>query len=132
MRSKFEVSIAKKLKELKVPFTYETYSYNYNEALRKNLAKCGDCGSKNLVREGWYTPDFFLGTGWILETKGRFTAHDRRKMLAFKKEHPEEKIAMVFMRNNKLSKQSSTRYSDWCEQNNFDYSINEIKEEWIK
>ena len=130
-RSKFEDRVAEDLQSRGVEFTYEEYSYQYEEPLRKNLVLCGDCGSTNLRRTGWYTPDFFLEHGVIIESKGRFTAADRRKMLAVKDSHPDLDVKMLFMRDNKIAKNSNTKYSDWCEKNGFDYSIVELKEEWL-
>ena len=43
-----------------------------------------------------YTPDFVLHNGIIIETKGMFTAADRRKHLAIKKQHPALDIRFVF------------------------------------
>jgi hypothetical protein len=132
-RSKFEERIAKELDDAGISYKYEEWSYEYDEPLRKNLARCGDCGSRSLLRTGWYTPDFFLENGVIIETKGRFTAADRRKMVAVAAAHPDLDIKLLFMRDNKIHKNSQTKYSDWCEQNGYDYSINEeVKEEWLK
>ncbi len=131
-RSKFEDTLAEYLDEANIKFTYETWSYEYDEPLRKNLARCGECNSTNLLRTGWYTPDFFLENGCIIETKGRFTAADRRKMLAIKEGHPELDIKMLFMRDNKIHKNSTTYYSDWCMDNDYDFSIGEVKQEWLK
>lgn len=131
-RSKFEDRIAQELTDVGMSFTYESYSYEYDEPLRKNLARCADCGSKQLLRTGWYTPDFFLANGVIIETKGRFTAADRRKMVAIQEEHPDLGIKLLFMRDNKIHKNSTTKYSDWAEAHGYDYSINEVKPEWLK
>ena len=136
MRSGLERRIAKELDDACMSYEYEKYSYEYDEPLRKNRAKCADCGSNNLLRTGWYTPDFFLDNGCIIETKGRFTAADRRKMLAIKIEHPDLDIKMLFMRDNKISRKSTTKYSDWCEQHGYDYAIEDrkngsLKEEWL-
>jgi hypothetical protein len=131
-RSKLEDRIAKELDDRGIKFTYEQWSYQYEEPLRKNMASCGRCGSKDLVRSGWYTPDFFLGNGCIIETKGRFTASDRRKMLAIKEGHPDLDIKMLFQRDNKIHKNSNTYYSDWCKANGYDYSIGKLKEDWLK
>lgn len=129
--SKFEGRIGAYLEERGVPFKYESYSYEYDEPLRKNRASCMECGSTNLVRTGWYTPDFFLGSGFIIETKGRFTAADRRKMVAVKEQHPDAKIVLLFMRDNKIHRRSQTKYSDWCEKHGYDYAIGTPKEEWL-
>lgn len=131
MRSKFEQRIAKELKDAGIEFEYEKYSYEYEEPLRKNRARCDDCGSSNLVRTGWYTPDFFLKNGVIIETKGRFTAADRRKMLAVQSEHPDLDIKMLFMRDNKIHKRSLVKYSEWCVVHNYDYAIGTFKEDWL-
>lgn len=129
--SKFEGRIGALLDGRGIPFKYEKYSYEYDEPLRKNRASCMECGSTDLVRTGWYTPDFFLENGVIIETKGRFTAADRRKMVAIKEHHPDLDIKMLFMRNNRLSKRSTTYYSDWCEAHGYDYAIGTPKEEWL-
>ncbi len=131
-RSKFEGRVAQLLEEAGVTFTYETLSYEYEEPLRKNQARCGACNSTNLVRIGWYTPDFFLSNGIIIETKGRFTAADRRKMIAVKKEHPDVRIVMLFMRDNKIHKNSSTHYSDWCMTNGYEFAIGTPLQEWLQ
>lgn len=132
MRSKFESRIGKDLRDAGMPFDYEAFSYEYDEPLRKNRARCSECDSTALVRTGWYTPDFFLENGVIIETKGRFTAADRRKMLAVKLEHPTLDIKMLFMRDNKIHKNSTTFYSDWCMEHDYDFAIGSIKPEWLK
>ena len=131
-RSKFEDKIAEELDDNGVDYEYEPIQLEYHEPLRKNLAECGDCGSTNLLRTGWYTPDFVFATGLILETKGRFTAADRRKMLAVIDAHPDERIVMLFMRDNKIHKNSTTHYSDWCMQNNIEYAVGHPLKEWMK
>jgi hypothetical protein len=131
-RSKFEDRIAKDLKNAGIKFTYETWSYEYEEPLRKNLARCASCGSTDLLRTGWYTPDFFLENGTIIETKGRFTAADRRKMVAVREAHPDLDIKMLFMRDNKIHKNSKTYYTDWCMANGYDYSVGEVQQAWLK
>ena len=130
-RSKFEDRIAKELDDAGIDYTYETYKFEYEEPLRKQLAKCGECGSSNLLRTGWYTPDFFLPNGVIIETKGRFTAADRRKHLAVREAHPDERIVMLFMRDNKIHKNSNTYYSDWCMEHNIEYAVGHPLQEWL-
>jgi len=132
MRSGFEERVAKELDDAKVDYEYESREFVYSEPLRKNLAACGDCGSRNLVRSGKYTPDFVLKSGLIIEAKGRFTAADRRKMKAMKAQHPDVNIVMLFMRDNALSRKSRTFYSDWCMENDYDFSIGTLKKEWIQ
>lgn len=116
----------------KVEFKYETYSYEYTEPLRKNRAHCMECGSSLLERTGWYTPDFFLKGGTIIEAKGRWVAADRRKMLAVIAQWPDERFCMLFMRDNPIRKGSSTHYSDFCMANNIDFAIGQPDKGWYK
>ncbi len=67
-----------------------------------------------------------------METKGRFTAADRRKMLSVISNNPDDRFVMLFMRDNKIHKRSNTMYSDWCEQNDVEWAVGEPKEEWLK
>ena len=131
-RSKFEQQVGEYLDKKGIKYDYESISFEYEEPLRRNRARCGDCGSTDLRRVGWYTPDFVLCNGYIIESKGRFTASDRRKMKAVIEAHPDEQIVMLFMRDNKIHKNSRTHYSDWCMENNIDFAIKEPKEEWLK
>ena len=92
---------------------------------------CGECGSKQCEKERWYTPDFFLESGIILEVKGKFTAANRKKHKAVKELHPEMDIRMVFMRDNWLTKGHTIKYSGWCEQEDIKYAIGRIPAEWL-
>ncbi len=131
MRSKFEQKIAEYLDNEGVEYEYEQYKFEYDEPLRRNRASCANCGSTDLLRTGWYTPDFFVPTTQIhIETKGRFTAADRRKMLAVRDAHPDETFVMLFMRDNKIHKRSTTYYSDWCMEHDYDFAIGQPKREW--
>jgi len=79
-----------------------------------------------------YTPDFVLGNGIIIETKGLFTADDRRKHLAVKEQHPKLDIRFVFTSSkSKLSKGAKTTYGQWCEKNGIQYSDRIIPEDWL-
>jgi hypothetical protein len=132
MRSQFEKRIAKILHSKGVVYEYESYEFDYEEPLRKNRARCGDCSGTNLVRLGVYTPDFWLPeSGLFIETKGRFTAADRRKMLAVIKGNPEDRFVMLFMRDNRIHRNSKTHYSDWCMERDIDFAIGEPKEDWL-
>ena len=101
-RSGFEKRIAKQLEDNGIPFEYEREPFNYYNKLR---GECHECGGKEVYSNHWYTPDFFLnydvgGQGFetILEVKGKFSAKDRKKMVAMKELHPELDLRMVFMR----------------------------------
>ena len=98
MRSKFESRIAKELRDAGMKYDYELYSYEYEDPISSPRTSCADCGSSEIYTIRWYTPDFFLKNGIIIETKGKFTARNRRTMLAMRKSHPGVEIKMLFMR----------------------------------
>ncbi len=80
-----------------------------------------------------YIPDFIIPTptGKIyLEVKGWFRPEDRSKMLAVKKQNPGLDIRFFFPANNKLNKDTETRYSDWCEKHGFEYYIGTLPVHW--
>jgi hypothetical protein len=125
-RSGFEVEVAGMLDALGVDYTYETEVFPWTEDLPNGY--CPDCGCK-AVANRTYTPDFFLDNGTIIEAKGIFTVKDRKIALAMKEMGTPTKL--LFMWDNKLSRKSKTRYSDWCQKNDVDFSIRKIKEEWL-
>jgi hypothetical protein len=108
---------AQRLDELGVAYEYEAFQLEYYVPVQ--AAYCAGCGDSEVYKRGWYKPDFWLPDyGLLVETKGKFTSRDRTKMQAVVAAHPEERIVLVFMADNKLSKQSTTRYSTWSEANN--------------
>ena len=112
-RSKFEKGLALDLKRSGVSFGYETKRIDY-------------------LKSHYYTPDFILGNGVILEAKGRFLSSDRAKHLLIKEQHPELDIRFVFMNaRNKLNKRSRTTYADWADRHGFLWSEKRIPTEWL-
>jgi len=80
-----------------------------------------------------YTPDFVLDNGIIIEVKGRWTAHDRKKHLEIRKQHPHLDIRMVFENSRKkLYKSSKTTYALWCAKKNIVFADRIIPEAWLK
>lgn len=129
-RSGFESRLAEKLHSEGVDFVYEDYTYPIELSVVGH--KCLECGSKKIGRSSVFTPDFFF-KNWVIEAKGKFTARDRKRVLALL-ETPSLKghFGMLFMRDNKLSKNSPTRYSTWCEKNGIPYAFGWFKKEWLK
>lgn len=81
-----------------------------------------------------YNPDFELPNGIIIEAKGKLDRLVREKMALVFEQNPHLDIRFLFMRDNKLSKSSKTRYSDWCEKRGIKYAVSEsghIPEEWL-
>ena len=83
--------------------------------------------------EHWYTPDFVLPNGIIIETKGVWDLDDRRKHLLIKDQHPDLDIRFVFSRSaTPIYKGSKTTYASFCEKNGIKYADKKIPEEWLK
>lgn len=127
--SKLELSVATDLHNRNEEFKYETESFKWIERLPR--AFCGECGEKSALVERSYTPDFFLPSGIIVEVKGNFTSKDRKIALAMKEQHPELDVRMLFQRDNWLTRQHKTKYSDWCEARGIEYAFIKIPDEWL-
>ncbi len=81
-----------------------------------------------------YIPDFELPNGILVECKGIFDRETREKMLLAIEQNPDKDIRILFMRDNRLSKQSKTKYTDWCRKHNMKCavsSLGHVPEEWI-
>lgn len=112
-RSGFEHQVAKDLTAKGVVFDYEKGYYEYE------------------VRETRkYTPDFFFDS-FVVECKGRLTAADRKKLLLVKKAHPDLDIRLLFQYDNKITRTSKMRYSDWATKHGFSYAIGSIPKRWL-
>lgn len=129
-RSGLEESIAESLASRGIGFEYESLTLTYLKAVR--TASCQDCGSKKIAVKRVYTPDFILGNGIIIEVKGRLTSQDRSKLIAVKESNPDRKLVLLFGADNKLSKISKTRYSEWATKYGFDYEIKTIPRRWLR
>ena len=115
-RSGLEVEISDFLKKLSVPFIYEGIKIEWEDLAYR-----------------FYTPDFVLPKGIIIESKGFFTVADRRKHIEIQRQHPKLDIRFVFANeNSKLRKGSKTSYAKWCEKNNFKFCHRVIPEKWLK
>jgi len=123
-RSRFEEKVAASLESRGIKFEYEKHSFELFIKGKQPGRTCAECGAATLVQKIYYTPDFFLRTkSTIIEAKGNFTAKDRKKAKVFVEQHPQYSYWMLFMRDNKLTKSSKTRYSEWCAANGINYSI---------
>ena len=114
-RSGLEQDNAAYLRKNNVDFTYEEDKIKY------------------ITKPRTYTPDFVLGNGVIIETKGRFMPSDRTKHLLIKEQHPELDIRFVFSNSKtRLSKRSKTTYGQWCDKRGFQYADRIIPLDWTK
>jgi hypothetical protein len=115
-RSWLEADVAHDLEKRKIGFKYENLKVLYAVPTK--------------VRT--YTPDLELENGIIVEVKGRWTSVDRRKMGFVIEQNPELDIRMLFAIDNKISRSSRTRYSDWCEKRDIKYAVSkQVPESWI-
>lgn len=118
-KSPLEYSVYRTLKDIskKLKIEYETVKLRYTQPKD-------------------YIPDFIiaLSNGRILylEVKGYFRQPDRSKILAVIRDNPGVDLRLVFEKNNKLSRRSKMRYSDWATKHNIPYSINEIPLDWFE
>lgn len=115
-RSGLEHKVAESLTEQNIEYLYEAVKIEWEDLAYRT-----------------YTPDFVLFNGIIIETKGMFTAADRRKHLAVKKQHPKLDIRFVFENSKrKLRKGAKSTYAEWCIKYGFLYYDRIIPEDWLK
>lgn len=129
LRSKFEMKLAVELDRLGVNYEYEKWQYEFFTKVSSGV--CNDCLGTHVAQRRWYTPDFFLPNGIVIEAKGNLTASNRTILKAVRDAHDSLDLRLVFMADNKINRNSVTRYSDWAEQFGFKYAVGEIPEEWI-
>lgn len=123
VRSGFEKKVAAALDKKNVSYEYES------EKLTYTIPACSRT----------YTPDFIIttenGHKIYCESKGRFTAADRKKMSLVIEQNPDLDIRMLFMLDNTLSKSSKTTYSMWSEKRGIKAHVSkegEIPQEWLE
>lgn len=115
-RSGLEETVADQLKAAGVEAGYEERKLRYTKPATNNL----------------YTPDFCLPNGIVIETKGRFSADDRKKHLLIKEQHPGLDLRFVFTRSKqRISKVSQTTYASWCEKYGFAFADARVPMAWV-
>lgn len=120
LRSRFEAEVLRGIqsfkRRLRLNVEYESEALDY-------------------VIKQTYTPDFVItlkdGRKIYLEAKGYWDGADRRKLKLVKSQHPDLDIRMVFQRDNKIHKNSNTRYSDYCIRHSIPFTVGEIPKEWF-
>ena len=98
-KSGLELKVAEQIKEAKYPVNYETEKLEYTVPSTNHK----------------YTPDFVFqkktGGTMYIETKGRWTSIDRKKMKHILASNPGVDLRLVFQSpNQKISKGSKTTY----------------------
>ena len=131
--SKFEGRMYEILRENAVDVQYEPETFKY--VRRVKMGRCIDCGSGNIGKVLRYTPDFRIGTGIFIEAKGYFPPDRRAAMEDFVKDEliaPKIDLRFVFGSNNRIRKNSETRYSDWCDNLGLQWALGAVPDEWIE
>lgn len=103
------------------------------------LTKTGipwDYESEKLQYLSDYNPDFIITrkdkSKLYIEFKGYLKPADRSKMIKVKRLNPDADIRIVFQRaQNKLNKNSQTRYWQWAEKNGFPWSELTVPYTWL-
>ena len=106
-RSVFEKDVATKLDKLRYAVSYEPETLDY-------------------ILMQKYLPDWSVeiaGKKVYLEAKGKFNYVERRKILGVISSNPGIDLRLIFMRNNKISSKSGTRYTDWCTKHGIQCSV---------
>lgn len=120
-RSGLELDVSKQIQEANYPVNYETETLHYIVPEKKSK----------------YTPDFIFtkknGQKMYIETKGRWTAADRKKMKFVLKSNPGIDLRIVFQNpNQKISKTSKTTYGEFAERMGITHvAKKEIPESWL-
>ena len=129
VKSSYERKVAEALIKGGHSFEYEKESFKWLERVPR--AYCPECAHKGALVERSYTPDFFLANGVIVETKGKFTAKDRKIAAAMKEQWGNKEVRMLFSTDNWITKQHKSRYSDWCTSKGIKWAIGEVPQEWL-
>lgn len=103
-RSKFEGRVAEALEKTGKDFEYEPERLSYRLDLE-------------------YKPDWKVDDKYYIEAKGKFDYVERRKMLAVRAANPDKDIRMVFMRNQKLGKNSKMTYGEFCDKHGIRWTV---------
>lgn len=102
-KSLLERDFAEHIQKRKLDAEYEVDTYTYE-------------------RPSHYTPDWKIHDKLYLETKGEFAPAQRANMLAFKEQHPDIEIVMVFADSrNLLHKKAKMTYAEWCDKHGLRY-----------
>lgn len=121
-RSGLEERIAEQIKAAGKEVRYEDPDNKIQYCIPERMAK--------------YTPDFILtkknGARMIIESKGRLLLGDRTKHLLIKDQFPHIDLRFVFQNpNQKIIKNSKTRYCDWADKHGFKWAKGLIPDEWF-
>jgi hypothetical protein len=129
-RSNFERKVAEGLTAANIEWKYEASTIPFYSSVRGG--KCNACQSKDVAKKRRYLADFTVGTVH-LEAKGKLDSPGRTKLMDIKRSNPGIDLRLIFMRDNKLKRDSINTYSTWATINGFKWCIGpEIPINWKK
>lgn len=115
-RSGFEEKLYDELVGSGVPVEYEQVTVPYTRPAKKRK----------------YLADLsFKKSNILIEAKGRLTKEGRDKLIDIKRSNPDLDLRIVFQRDNKLTRRSRTKYSQWAEKQGIPWAIGRVPQEWI-
>jgi hypothetical protein len=105
-KSKFERNLSTAFRKRRLQFEYEPRKFKFIQPEIKRT----------------YTPDFWLPeVGTYVESKGKLTPEDRKKLIWWRSCNPEVPLVILFMRGrNPIRRGSGTTYLDWATENGFE------------
>lgn len=72
---------------------------------------------------GHYVPDWRIGPGVFIETKGYLAPSNRSNLISFREQHPGVRILLLFGNSkNRLNSKSQTTYGEWATKNGFEWA----------
>lgn len=115
-RSGDEVRVGEQIEAHSMPVVYETFKLPYMVPEKRHF----------------YTPDFLLPNGILVEVKGIFDSTDRAKHLFVKAQFPGLDIRFVFTRSKApIGPGSKTTLADWCRKYGYQFADKLIPESWF-
>ena len=130
-RSGIEHQAAKIFDSNTIAFEYETIKLKYSYKTTKRFYSCACCGSKELIFESQYLPDFyFTGKSLIYEFKGEWKPKDRKKQIAVQQQNPEYEIVIIFQDPNKKISKLQT-YGSYATKNGLKWFALKDKAKWL-
>ena len=115
-RSGLEEDVCKQLKKAKIKYGYEQIKFKYLIPASSHF----------------YTPDFVLFNGVVVETKGRWILEDRKKLKLIKEQYPNLDLRIVFNNSRaKIRKGAKTTYAQICERLKIPFADKEIPADWM-
>jgi hypothetical protein len=129
--SLFEVKVIEDLIRRKVSYVHHPDPIPYHRPVLGGF--CLVCDSNEVRKGALYQPDLFLvESGRYVELKGGTMTQESRGRLVHLMQSGQE-LSFLFARDNRLSRGSRTKYSQWAARHKAPWAIGDsIPEEWCR